>query len=159
MNGTCPTGCNGCVCNSPDTPIATPNGNRLIDELREGDLVYSIHEGRVRAVRIARVVRQDAPNHVVVEVKLASGTTLHISPKHPTADGRTFGQLTVGDQLDGIAVTEVRLVPFEHSHTVDILPDSDTGMYYAGGVLIGSTIAGAGAGISASGALAVPKSL
>ena len=43
-------------------------------------------------------------------------------------------------RLDGIRVVSAELVPYTHSHTYDILPASDTGAYYAGGVLIGSTL-------------------
>src|SRR4051812_37595612 len=32
-----------CDCASPDTPIATPTGERAIASLRTGDLVYSVH--------------------------------------------------------------------------------------------------------------------
>jgi hypothetical protein len=158
VGGTCPMGCKGCACNSPDTPIATPAGERAIETLCPGDLVYSVHRGALRAVPVSRVVRQAAPNHVVVEVRLASGATLHVSPAHPTADGRSFGELRAGDQLDGVAVVGARLVPFRHAHTVDILPESDTGTYYAGGVLIGSTVVGAGAATRVSGAALAPVS-
>jgi len=34
-------------CASPDTPIATPDGERPIAELREGDLVYSVDGGAI----------------------------------------------------------------------------------------------------------------
>jgi hypothetical protein len=38
-------------------------------------------------------------------------------------------------------VIDSTLVPYRQSHTYEILPLSDTGTYYAGGVLIGSTLA------------------
>jgi hypothetical protein len=158
VNGTCPTGCAGCVCNAPDTPIATPSGEREIASLREGDLVYSVHRGQVVAVPIRMVHRKEAPNHVVVELALATGNVLHVSPLHPTADGRFFGDLRPGDVLDGVRVEDARLVPFAHTHTYDILPDSDTGSYYAGGVLIGSTLAGSASGAPSCGSIAAPRS-
>ena len=149
VGGTCPKGCTSCVCNSPDTPIATPSGNRSIAELGEGDLVYSLHQGAMRAVPIRKAHRVPAPNHVVVRATLASGAVLEISPKHPTADGRSFDDLRAGDHLDGVFVVAVERVPYQHSHTYDILPDSDSGTYFAGGVLIASTVAGA-PGVSAT---------
>ena len=48
--GSCPLGCKTCVCTSPDTPIATPSGERAIAELRVGDLVYSVDHGATVAV-------------------------------------------------------------------------------------------------------------
>ena len=149
VGGTCPKGCTKCVCNSPDTPIATPTGNRAIASLREGDLVYSMDRGKMRAVAIRMVQRVEAPNHTVVRSTLASGVVLEISPRHPLADGRTFGDLRAGHHLDGVFVAAVERVAYTHSHTYDILPDSDTGTYFAGGVLIASTIAGA-TGVNAS---------
>jgi hypothetical protein len=40
-----------------------------------------------------------------------------------------------------VEILSARSVPYAHDRTFDILPDSDTGTYYAGGVLIGSTLA------------------
>jgi hypothetical protein len=127
-------------CNSPDTPIATPSGSRRVAELRPGDLVYSVHHGELAAVPVLQARSKPQRHHHVMRVVLETGTTLEISATHPTADGRTLGDLTAGDQLDGVRVVSAELVPYEHSHTYDILPASDTGTYYAGGVLIGSTM-------------------
>jgi hypothetical protein len=139
---TCPRGCPLCVCASPDTPIATPDGERVVASLRVGDRVLSVDHGRVVDVPILAVHRTAAPNHHVVQVKLANGSILEISAPHPTADGRTFGDLRRGDDLGGVAIEEVRSVPYASSYTYDILPASDSGTYFAGGVLIGSTLGG-----------------
>ncbi len=82
-----------------------------------------------------------AHHHFVVRVVLATGSVLEISPAHPTTDGRTFGDLRRGARLDGVRITDVRLEPYTHDATYDILPDSDSASYFAGGVLIGSTMA------------------
>ena len=63
-----------------------------------------------------------------------------MSPGHPTADSRTFGDLAAGDLLDGVAIERAELIPYRHPFTHDILPDSDTGTYFAAGVLVGSTL-------------------
>ena len=55
--------------------------------------------------------------------------------------GRTFADLASGDRLDGVRVDAVRVVPYGQAFTHDILPDSDSGSYIAGGVLIGSALA------------------
>jgi hypothetical protein len=78
--------------------------------------------------------------HTVVRVVLASGNVLEISPEHPTADGRVFSELKAGTELDGVGITSVSRVPYQHARTYDILPASDTGTYFAGGVLIGTTL-------------------
>jgi hypothetical protein len=140
--GTCPMGCLLCVCASPDTPIATPSGERPIAELAAGDLVYSTNGDAVIVVPLLRVNKVAAHDHHVVRVALESGAVLEVSPRHPTADGRTFGDLREGDRLDGARVVRVELVPYAHPFTHDILPASSTGAYFAGGALIGSTLFG-----------------
>jgi hypothetical protein len=140
--GTCAKGCLGCVCASPDTPIATPMGERMIADLAAGDLVYTVRGQAVVAVPILRVNKIAAHDHHVVRVTLDSGRVLEISPRHPTAEGRTFADLRPGDRLDGARVVEATLIPYTHPFTYDILPDSDTGTYFAGGALIGSTLHG-----------------
>jgi hypothetical protein len=70
----------------------------------------------------------------------ASGAVLDTSAPHPTADGRTFGELQPGDRLDGDAIVVREIVPYMHAFTYDILPASSTGTYLASGHLIGSTL-------------------
>ena len=132
----------GSICASPDTRIATPDGERPIASLMSGDLVYSVRAGRVVTVPIREVSSTRVWAHTVVQVRLETGATLEISAGHPTADGRIFGDLRPGDPLDGARVLGVATVPYAHERTHDILPDSDTGTYFAGGALIGSTLAG-----------------
>ena len=130
-----------CKCAAPETPIATPGGSKPIASLKVGDLVYSVDHGNVAVVPIARINRTPVSRHSVVRVVLETGATLEISALHPTADGRTFGVLESGDQLDGVGIASATTVPYSHDATYDILPDSDTGAYFAGGVLVGSTLA------------------
>jgi ribosomal protein S8E len=132
-----------CVCASPDTPIATPDGDRAIASLRVGDRVLSVDHGRIVDVPILEVHQRPAKNHHVVRVELTSGAVLEISAPHPTADGRTFGDLGTNDALGGVRIERVSVVPYTSAFTYDILPASDSGTYYAGGVLIGSTLGGA----------------
>lgn len=137
---TCDKGCPLCKCASPDTPIATPGGDRPIADLAVGDLVYSVDRDAVVIVPIARIHRTPVRDHRVVRVSLASGAILEISALHPTADGGTFGTLRVGQSLDGVRIMAVESVPYGHPFTYDILPASGTGTYYAGGARIGSTL-------------------
>jgi hypothetical protein len=76
-----------------------------------------------------------------VRLELANGAVLEISALHPTADGRRFADLRAGDALDGVAIRAARMAPYDFDATYDILPDSDSAAYFAGGVLIGSTLA------------------
>ncbi len=130
----------GNKCAAPDTPIATPAGDRAIADLRPGDLVYSEHHGAIVAVPLVQVVRRPAAGHVVVHLVTARGAVLDISGPHPTADGRRFSDLNVGDLLDGDAIVAREVVPYAHAFTYDILPASSSGTYVAAGLLIGSTL-------------------
>jgi hypothetical protein len=135
--------CNSCcpVCASPDTPIATPFGDRPIASLMPGDLVYSVHEGATVAVPILRVGSTRVFSHRVVRLTLDSGAMIELSAGHPTADGRKFGELRPGSSLDDVhSVRAVEVVPYRHDATYDILPASSTGTYFAGGALVGSTL-------------------
>lgn len=133
--GQCP------ICAAPDTPIATPSGDVPISELRPGDLVFSVNESGTVVVPILRVGKTPVFAHHVVRVELDSGAVLKISPGHPTADGRKFGELVAGAPLDPLhTVRRAELVPYEFDATYDILPASDTGRYFAAGAEIGSTL-------------------
>jgi hypothetical protein len=135
LDGYCPT------CAAPATPIATPEGERPIAALRAGDLVYSIDHDAVVAVPVLQTQRARVHGHRVVHVVLDGGVTLDISAGHPTADGRRFGDLASGARLDDRhVVASAVLVPYVGDATYDILPASDTGTYFAGGVAIGSTL-------------------
>jgi hypothetical protein len=145
-NGCCKCGADGlcsemCECASPDTPVATPDGDRPIASLREGDLVYSVDGAAIVAAPILathqNAVRAD---HHVVRVRLANGATIDVSRGHPTLDGRVFGELRAGGRLGGVAIDAVEIVPYACDRTYDILPATDSGGYFAGGALVGSTL-------------------
>ncbi len=131
----------GTRCAAPDTPIATPSGEQPISTLRPGDLVFSMHRGRLVAVPIVGASRTPAAHHHVVRVTLETGRVLMISPGHPTAEGGTFAELRAGAPLGERRVAAAVLVPYPHPFTYDILPDSDSRTYVAAGALIGSTLA------------------
>lgn len=128
------------ICAAPDTPIATPEGERPIAELEVGDLVYGVEGDAVVAVPVLRAGSTPVRNHRVMRVELENGTVLQISPGHPTADGRRFSDLVTGSALDEThAVVSAYPVPYEFERTYDILPASSSGLYFAGGAMVGST--------------------
>ena len=128
------------TCASPETGIATPEGERRIADLLPGDLVYSVHQHALQAVPLLQVSRTPVHNHHVVRVTTEDGAVIEMSAGHPTADGRSFGQLKGGDLLDGASIVSSRVIPYLFSETYDILPASDTGTYVASGHLVGSTL-------------------
>jgi hypothetical protein len=141
VNGTCPKHNPNATCADPETPIATPAGETPIALLRPGDLVLSLHHGAVMAVPIERASSRHVEHHRVRHAVLETGRSLDISAGHPTADGRTFGDLRAGDTFFGTRIVAIEDVDYARDETFDILPASDTGTYFAAGVLVGSTLA------------------
>jgi len=124
-------------CNSPHTLISVPGGAVPIRDLKPGDLVLS--DG-MAAVPILKVSKVKAVNHIVCRLAFDDGVILEISPSHPLPDGRRIGDLQVGDSADGRRILKAERIPYVHSHTYDILPDSRSGTYYANGIRVGSTL-------------------
>jgi hypothetical protein len=103
-------------------------------------LVYSIHRDSLRAVPIRWVARTPVERHRVVRLVLETGVVLEISPEHPVHDGSSVGQLEPGQSRDGIEIMSREIVDYGYTDTYDILPDSDSGTYVAGGLILGSTL-------------------
>jgi len=131
------------ICLAAGTLIDTPRGAVAVENLRAGDLVWTVNEAgeRVPAV-ILKTTRVMVPStHQMVHVILNDGRELWASPGHPTTDGRKLGDLKVGDSLDGARITLVERVPYNQPATYDLLPSGGTGFYWANGILLGSTLA------------------
>ncbi len=130
------------ICLAAGTMIDTPRGAIRVENVRVGDQVWTRDEAGERVVAVvlkAGSVRVPI-THQIVHVILDDGRELHASPGHPTADGRTLADLKVGDMLDSARVITVERVRYEGSATFDILPAGATGLYWANGILIGSTL-------------------
>jgi hypothetical protein len=145
QNGVWQWGQENCpICAAPDTLIATPHGERPIASLRVGDLVYSVEHDAIVQVPIVRTGSTRVASHHVVRVVLNDGRVIEMSPGHPTANGRSFAELSEGSVFDERhTVASVQVVPYAHDRTYDILPGSETGTYFAAGALVGSTLGGA----------------
>jgi hypothetical protein len=128
------------VCASGDTLIATAEGDRPIASLRPGDRVYSVDHDALRLVPLLRVSRTAVFHHHVVELLLSNGSVLRMSAGHPTADGRSIGNMRPGDSLDRTLVVARREIQYEEEYTYDILPASDTRSYVAEGILVSTTL-------------------
>lgn len=137
------TGAPNCpICLAATTLIATPAGERIITSLEPGMLVWTqAADGTRIAVPIIEVGSTPVPpTHLMVHLKLADGRELWASPGHRTADGRQLGTLGVGDLVDGSTVSVWELVHYGGARTYDLLPAGPTGTYWAGGILLSSTL-------------------
>jgi Hint domain-containing protein len=130
------------ICLARGTVIATPNGDMPVEMLKVGDLVWTLDENGQRVAQpLLQVGSTPVPeSHEVVHLVLADGREVWVSPGHPTADGRTLGQLRAGDTFDGALVVGGQLVIYEGGATFDVLPAGPRGVYWANGILLGSTL-------------------
>jgi hypothetical protein len=102
--------------------------------------VISLRDGKRVTVPIAAVTRCAVSAHRVQDIRFTGGQRWRISAEHPLADGRTIGDLRVGDRVDGAIVSSVETISYGEPYTYDILPDTGSGIYFAEGIAIGSTI-------------------
>jgi len=133
---TCP------ICLAKGTLIDTPAGPITVEELQPGMTVWSADGSgeRVAATIVETVATPVPPSFQVVTVRFNDGRIVTASPGHHTAEGRPLGDYRVGDDLDGALVIAVEHLPYEDATTYDILPSGTTGMYWANGVLLRSTL-------------------
>jgi hypothetical protein len=130
------------ICLAAGTLIDTPQGQIPVEGLQVGQLVWTVSTSGERILAtILKTGRVVVPaSHRMVHVILSDGRELWVSPGHPTADGRIFGDLKAGDVLDGARVMQVELVLYGQPATYDLLPSGGTGFYWANEILIGSTL-------------------
>lgn len=130
------------ICLARGTLIDTPDGAVTVENLRVGDLVWTLGpDGDRVAAPLALIGATPVPaSHQVVHLVLDDGRALFVSPGHLTADGRKVGDLRAGDKLDGAVVVSAERVAYSGDATFDILPDGASGAYWANGVLLGSTL-------------------
>jgi hypothetical protein len=134
---TCP------ICLAGTTRIDTPSGPVFVKDLRIGMPVWTADTSGTRRPGVIReIVRRPVPaGFRIIHLVLDNGHELFASPGHPTVDGRTIGDLAVGDMVDNARVAIVEHVPYQETATYDVLPSGGSGSYWANGILLRSTIA------------------
>ena len=134
---TCP------ICLTRGTMIDTPSGPIPVEHLRPGMTVWTIDStgNRVAMPIILTAATPVPPSFMVIKITLADGRTVSASPGHPSAAEKAIGDYKVGDILDGSPVVATGLVTYSEGSTYDILPDGGTGLYWANGILLLSTLA------------------
>jgi hypothetical protein len=130
------------ICLSGDTHIETPIGDVAVKAMKEGMGVWTVDLNGKKIVGVVSVVGKTfvPVGHKVVHIQLSDGRNLYVSPGHKVADGRKAGELRGGDDLQGATVLSANLIPYTEEYTYDILPKGDTGMYFADGILLESTL-------------------
>ena len=130
------------ICLSENTVIDTPNGPINVKDLKVGMTVLtqdiSGHKQTGIILKTGRTLVSQ--NHTMIHLVLADKRELFVLPNHPTADKRLFGDLLIGDVLDGSQIKIAEHVPYNGTYTYDILPSGQTGFYWADGILVASTL-------------------
>ena len=130
------------ICLARGTLIDAPGGPVPVEQLSKGMAVWTVDES---GERVAAVVNETASTPVpssfqVIRVIVNDGRSVTASASHPSAAGQALGGYQVGDTLDGALVVEVERLAYDSGATYDLLPSGSTGLYWANGVLLRSTL-------------------
>lgn len=129
-------------CLPPETAIYTPYGLAKVSDLKIGDIIYTTNkEGqRIEAPIINKDSVKVAFNHLLINILLEDGRRIKCTPEHPNADYSLLSSLKTGNLLDGSKVIEIHFEHYTQPYTFDILPAGETGVYWASGIRLGSTL-------------------
>ncbi|MDO8635564.1 MAG: Hint domain-containing protein [Dehalococcoidia bacterium] len=133
---TCP------ICLVRGTLIDTPGGPVPVELVYKGMTVWTVdNKGNRVAGLVVKTVETPVPlSFQTVKVTLSDGRTVTASLGHPTSEGRALGAYRVGDILDRASVAAVEHLAYDGGATYDILPFGETGIYWANGILLKSTL-------------------
>ena len=132
---TCP------ICLTAGTLIDTPQGQVTVEKLTTVMTVWTLDEAGNRiAAEIVQTTATKVPaDFQVVNITLSDDRNVNVSPNHPSAEGKALASYQVGDMLDGASVVSLDYVPYS-GKTYDILPAGGSGLYFANGILLKSTL-------------------
>jgi hypothetical protein len=131
------------ICLAKGTLIDTPNGSVPVEQAQKGVVVWTVDDlgKRVAAMVVETSVTSTPSGFQVIRVGLNDDRTVTVSWSHPTGEGRALGEYQVGDALDGALVMTVEHVTYNGDATYDLLTTGSTGLYWADGILLKSTLA------------------
>ncbi|MBX3063283.1 MAG: hypothetical protein KF726_09930 [Anaerolineae bacterium] len=138
----CPT------CLTRSTQIDTPTGPKSVEFIQIGDEVWSAYSnGEKFVAKVIHIFRTPVEDHRVVRIGVNNGVFLEVSGGHPLPNGQTVQSLTLNTSLIssspspfGASVTSLETVAYDGNLTYDILPEGETGFYFANGILLASTL-------------------
>ena len=131
------------ICLTKGTLIDTPGGPVPVEYFKKGMAVWTVDDSgkRIAAGVVETAVTPVPSSFQVVTVRLDDDRAVTASLGHPTAEGRALGGYRVDDTLDGALVVVVEHMIYNGGATYDLLPSGETGLYWANGVLLKSTLA------------------
>ena len=130
------------ICLASNTRISTPEGGVNVKDIQVGMKIWSLDEkGEKTESTVIRVTKTPVPStHKVMHLTLSDEREVWVSPNHPAANGKLVGDLKAGGTYDGAGITSAKLVPYWDNATYDILPGTKSGLYWANGILLRSTL-------------------
>jgi hypothetical protein len=133
---TCP------ICLAAGTLIDTPDGLVPVEKIHVGMPIWTTDKVGNRIIgSVIDTTKTQAPTSFqLTRITLEDGRSVAASPGHPAADGRALAYYRVGDVVDGASIVSIDSVTYLDSATYDILPSGPIGLYWANGILLGSTI-------------------
>jgi len=129
-------------CLPPAILIATPDGEVAVSELREGMPVWTQNlagEQVLATIVMTSSVEVDEDHRIVV-IELADGRSVEVSAGHPALDGGGVEHLRSGTIYDGSEITSAETRAYRQPRTFDLLPSGTTGVYWANGIPLRSTL-------------------
>jgi hypothetical protein len=130
------------VCLSHDTSVSTPEGNVPIADLMTGMSVFTLDSDGNKVIKpVVLLSKAFVPEtYELCHLILSDERELFISDGHPTADGKEIRDFCQDDIFDGTKIVSIETVKYAGGYVYDLLPEGETGLYWANGVLIGSTL-------------------
>lgn len=130
------------ICLASNTLIDTPEGVTNVKEIKVGMYVWSFNKARTRIKsKVIKIGNSTVPvDHRMVHLVLADGRQLWVSPNHPTILGTPVSRLLTGQIYDGSQIRSTSQASYWDTKTYDLLPDSETGIYFANGIPMESTL-------------------
>jgi hypothetical protein len=133
---TCP------ICLTWGTLIETPGGPVPVEQLKPGMEVWTQDKTghRLPAPLIKTAGTPVPASFQVLLLTLEDGRSVAASPGHPTAVRKAIGDYHIGDYLDHSPIVSIQKLDYAEGATYDLLPDAGTGLYWANGILLMSTL-------------------
>ena len=130
------------ICLAKGSRIETSVGLIPVELVHKGMLIWTVDNSGSRVlVPVIKTANTPVPSSFrVVKVELSDTRTITASQNHPTADNKALGDYEAGDTLDGAQVTSIEYLTYTENATYDILPAGSTGLYWADGILLKSTL-------------------
>ncbi len=130
------------ICLTMGTLIDTPTGAIPVEQLQPGMIVWTMDKAGIRVTAsIIKISSTPVPSSFqVVKLTLNDGRTVTTSPGHPSAEMRSLGDYRVRDTLDRGQIVSIERIPYNAGATYDLLPSGGTGLYWANGILLMSTL-------------------